>query len=87
MIAWKLKGWYPMKLESQPLYPLSKYAKGILTNMVLNLTPDGKFQVARVLKPGGPAEGDFEVLLEGSEIECENFWSNQVRNDFPGLID
>lgn len=75
-----------MKLRSQPLYPVTKAAKGFPTNMVLNLTPDGKFQIARVLKPGGPTEGEFEILFEGSEEECEKFWRDQVRKDFPGLI-
>jgi len=76
-----------VKLQSQPLYPLNKAVRGIPTNMVLNLTPDGKFQVARVLNPGLPTEGEFEILFEGSEQECESFWRDQVRKDFPGLID
>jgi hypothetical protein len=48
--------------NSVPLYPKALTAGGILLNLVLNRTPDKKFQVARILKPGGPLEGDFEVL-------------------------
>lgn len=53
--------------------------------MVLNLTPDGRFQIARVLKPGGPTEGEFEILFEGSEQDCMGFWREQVRKELPGL--
>jgi len=48
-----------MKLRSQPLYPISF---SVVHNLVLNLTPEGQFQAVRVLKPGLPKEGDFEVV-------------------------
>ena len=54
-----------VKLSSQPLYPINLYdGNGNPANMVLNKTPEGKFQIARVLKPGLPTEGEFEVIYE-----------------------
>ncbi len=76
-----------MKLESKATYPVHKTANGIPTNMVLNQTPAGMFQIARVLRGGGADEADFEVLFEGTREDCENFWREQVRKGFPGLID
>ena len=75
-----------MKLQSVPLYPISRFAKGIPTNLITNLTPEGKYQIARVLKPGGPTDGDFEILFEGSAQECEDFLRQQVEKEFPGLL-
>jgi hypothetical protein len=40
------------------------YSEGIPANMCLNKTPEGKFQIAKVLKPGKPDEGEFEVVYE-----------------------
>jgi len=54
------------KLRSQPLYPETLVDnQGIPINMCLNKTPEGKFQIAKVLKPGKPDEGEFEVIWEG----------------------
>ena len=50
------------KLDSVPLYPVNLIADGLPTNLCLNKRPDGKFEIARVLKPGSPQEGEFEVL-------------------------
>lgn len=56
-------------------------------NLVKNKTPEGKFQIARVLAPGGPQEGEFEVLWNGdSEAEADAFSRQQVEKDFPGLM-
>lgn len=75
------------KLKSVPLYPVNLSAGGIPTNLVKNRTPDGKFQIARVLKPGGPQEGEFEVLWESdSESEAESFARTQVEKDSPGML-
>ena len=52
------------KLNSAPLYPVNLSGGGIPANLVLNKTPEGKFQIARVNKLGGPQEGDFDVLKE-----------------------
>jgi len=69
------------------LYPVNLSVGGIPANLVKNRTPDGRFQIAKVLKPGGPREGDFEVLWEGdSETEAEAFARTQVERDFPGLL-
>jgi hypothetical protein len=67
-----------MKLRSQPLYPLSF---DVLPNLTLNLTPEGQFQAVRVLKPGLPEEGDFEVLLEGTQADCGAFMQRLVGAD------
>jgi hypothetical protein len=75
------------KLKSIPLYPVNLSVGGIPANLVKNRTPEGKFQIARVLKPGGPQEGDFEVLWEGdSESEAESFARTQVEKDSPGML-
>jgi hypothetical protein len=75
----------PMKLESVPPYPTNLSA-GIPTNIVLNKTPAGQFQIARVLKPGG-AEAEFEILhTSNSEHECRQFAMEQTQRDFPGLL-
>jgi hypothetical protein len=75
------------KLRSIPLYPVNLSVGGIPANLVKNKTPEGKFQVARVLKPGGPQEGEFELLWEGdSESEAEAFARTQVEKDSPGLL-
>ena len=75
------------KLSSAPLYPVNLLVGGIPANLCKNKTPDGKFQIARVLKPGGPQEGDFEVLWEGnSESEAEEFARIEAEKEFPGLL-
>lgn len=75
-----------MKLESAPLYPTNLSANGFPTNLVLNKTPAGQFQVARVLKPGG-AEAEFEILhTSNSEQECNQFALKQIEKDFPGML-
>ena len=75
------------KLKSSPLYPVNLLVGGIPANLVKNRTPEGKFQVAKVLQPGGPQEGDFLVLWEGeSEGEAEAFARVQIEKDSPGLL-
>jgi hypothetical protein len=75
------------KLNSVPLYPTNLSANGIPVNLCKNRTPEGKFQIARVLKPGGPQEGEFEVLWEGdSEWKADAFSKQQIERDFPGLM-
>ena len=75
------------KLRSAPLYPVNLSVGGIPANLCKNKTPDGKFQIARVLKPGGPQEGEFEVLWEGdSEFEAEEFARREAAKAFPGLL-
>ena len=74
-----------MKLASAPTYPIT-YSPGMATNMVLNLTPDGKYQAARVLNPGASSEADFEVLFEGTLQECDAALQNMTHQEFPGLI-
>jgi hypothetical protein len=61
------------KLSSVPLYPSGLTAGGIPVNLCKNTTPEGKFQIARVLQPGGPLEGEFEVLYEGHESGADEF--------------
>jgi hypothetical protein len=77
-----------MKLDSAPLFPTSLVGpQGIPTNLVLNKTSDGQYQVARVLKPGGPKEGEFEVLFTSLSVqECKDFARAQVGKDMPGLL-
>ena len=75
------------KLRSAPLYPVNLSVGGIPANLCKNKTPEGKFQIARVIKPGGPQEGEFEVLWEGdSEAEAENFARREAEKSFPGLV-
>lgn len=75
------------KLNSAPLYPVNLTGGGIPVNLVLNKTAEGKFQIARVNKPGGPQEGDFDVLKEfPDEHSAREYARSQVRKDFPGLI-
>ena len=63
-----------VKLQSVPLYPVNLSIGGVPANLCKNKTPQGKFQIARVLKPGGPQEGEFEILWEGdNQGEAENF--------------
>ncbi|HZE27235.1 MAG TPA: hypothetical protein VE083_07605 [Terriglobales bacterium] len=59
-----------MKLRSQRFTPISF---SVVHNLVLNLTPEGQFQAVRVVRPGKPDEGDFEVLFEGSKEKCLAF--------------
>jgi hypothetical protein len=67
------------KLRSQPLYPITLTARGVPVNLCKNRTPEGKFQIARILRPGGPQEGEFEVLWEGeSEFEADAFARSQT---------
>lgn len=51
-----------MKLKSTPGFPVNFVANGVPTNLVTNLTPGGKYQVARVLTPGG-AEGGVRIAF------------------------
>jgi hypothetical protein len=75
------------KLRSVPLYPVNLSVGGVPANLCKNKTPDGKFQIAKVLKSGGPQEGDFEVLWEGdSEFEAEEFARKEAEKLFPGLL-
>ena len=75
------------KLNSTPGFPINITANGIPVNLCKNRTPEGKLQIARVLKPGGPQEGEFEVLWEGdSEWEANAFSTQQIERDFPGLM-
>lgn len=76
-----------VKLRSTSLYPVNLSAGGIPTNLVKNRTPDGIFQIARVLQAGGPQDGEFEVLWEGdSEADAEAFARAQAEKDFPGVL-
>lgn len=76
-----------MYLDSAPLFPINLAGNGFPTNLVLNRTPSGQYQIARVLKPGGPKEGDFEILFTAdSEQECRAFARQQVDKDFPGMM-
>jgi hypothetical protein len=70
-----------MKLDSVPPYPSQVIANGITTNFVRNLTPQGRFQIARHL-----GEKNFDVLFEGSPAECEDFLARQIEKEFPGLM-
>jgi hypothetical protein len=83
--------WYYLeimaKLRSAPLYPVNLSVGGIPANLCKNKTPEGRFQIARVLKPGGPQEGEFEVLWEGdSESGAEEFARIEAEKAFPGLL-
>jgi hypothetical protein len=69
------------KLNSVPLYPISLH---VVANLCKNKTPDGKFQIARVLKPGGPLEGEFEVLFEGDEPSADAFARQLIGKEYPG---
>jgi hypothetical protein len=73
------------KLNSLPLYPVTLTGGGIPVNLCKNKTPDGTFQIARVLKPGGPLEGDFKILYEGDEAGADAFARQQVDSEYPGL--
>lgn len=75
------------KLRSVPPYPVNLSVGGVPQNLCKNKTPEGKFQIARVLQPGGPPEGEFEVLWEGdSESEAEEFARIEAEKTFPGLL-
>jgi hypothetical protein len=75
------------KLNSAPLYPVNLSVGGIPANLCKNKTPEGRFQIAKVLKPGCPNEGDFEILWEGySESEAEEFARMEAEKEFPGLL-
>jgi hypothetical protein len=64
------------KLQSQPLYPITLYDhQGIPINMCLNKTPEGKFEIAKVLKPGLPTEGEFEVIYEHDSELYARAWA------------
>jgi hypothetical protein len=52
-----------MKLDSVSLTNI--VARGFPTNLVKSETPSGTWEVARVLAPGGPKEGEFQLLWEG----------------------
>jgi hypothetical protein len=70
------------KLRSQPYFPENLFDhQGIPINMCLNKTPEGKFQIARVLQPGGPQEGEFDVIWEGDhELFARAFARTQGAN-------
>jgi|tagenome__1003787_1003787.scaffolds.fasta_scaffold18760857_1 hypothetical protein len=71
-----------MSLDSVPPYPTNLVENGIPTNHVLNRTPSGEFQIARVLK-----ESEFEILFTSQSLEeCKDFWREQVEREFPGLL-
>jgi hypothetical protein len=73
------------KLSSVPLFPVTLTA-GRPVNLCLNKTPEGRFQIAKVLKPGGPQDGEFEVLYEGEdEAAARDFASEWTDQNFPGL--
>ena len=68
-----------MKLRSQPLYPISF---SVVHNLVLNLTPEGQFQAVRVVRPGKPDQGDFEVLSKAVKRNVWRFsgsWCHEYR--------
>jgi hypothetical protein len=67
-----------MKLRSLSPWPKSY---DWLHSLTLNLTPDGRFQAVRILKPGSPEEGEFEILFEGSQDECVAHMKNVVNQD------
>lgn len=75
------------KLRATPWYPVNLSVGGIPVNLVKNRTPEGKFQIAKILSPGGPQDGEFEVLWEGdSEPEAEAFAVTQIEKESPGLL-
>jgi hypothetical protein len=74
------------KLNAAPLYPITLTASGIPMNLCKNKTPEGVFQIARVLKPGGPQEGEFEVLYEGDEAGADAFARELAAKENPGLV-
>ncbi len=75
------------KIISAPLYPVNLSAGGVPLNLCKNKTPDGRFQIARVLQNGGSREGDFEILWEGnSESEAEEFARLEAERTHPGLL-
>ena len=73
------------KLSSVPLCPSGLTAGGVPVNLCKNKTPEGKFQVARVLQPGGPLEGEFEVLYEGDESRADEFARQLIDQEYPGF--
>jgi hypothetical protein len=74
-------------LRSAPLYPVNLSIGGVPANLCKNKTPEGRFQIAKVLKAGSPQEGDFEILWEGTnESEAEEFARLEVERSFPGLL-
>jgi hypothetical protein len=46
---------------------LSVTGGDILVNLCGNKTPDGVFQIARILSLGGSLEDEFEILFEADE--------------------
>ena len=67
------------KLRSVPLYPETLTMNGVPINLCLNKTPEGKFQIAKILRPGKPDEGEFEVIWEGdSELYARAFARTQT---------
>jgi len=75
-----------MDAISVPPYPLVHVVNGSPTNLAMNKTPEGVFQVVRVIRPGGPCEGDYELLFQGEIKDCANFLRQQLKQDFPGLL-
>ncbi len=76
------------RLRSIEPYPINVKINGIGTNLVRNITPEGKHQIARVLGPSAnnPSEHDCKVLFEGSIPQCEAFLRTQIEKDFLGLL-
>ena len=74
------------KLDSVPLFPKSLLFKGGMPTGHYMKTPDGKFQVARVVKGGGASEADYEVLFTGpDEKSARDFLDDLVRKGLNGL--
>ncbi|MBV8829293.1 MAG: hypothetical protein JO108_08730 [Acidobacteriaceae bacterium] len=75
-----------MKLQSVPGYPSNISLNGSPTNLVINLTPSGNYQIARALVPGGAPEHECEVLFEGTKEELLAFWSQQIEKVLPDFF-
>jgi len=70
------------KLDSVPGFPAMP---PVPTNLVLNKTSSGKFQIARVRQVG--ASQDFDILCTcDTDSEAREFARAQIEKDFPGLL-
>ena len=58
---------------------------GAPTEFVRNLTPNGIYQIARVVSSGWLKQPDYEVLCSGTESECEDFLQLLTRISDLGL--
>ncbi len=76
------------KLRSVEPYPINVKVNGVPTNLLRNITPEGRHQIARVagLSADDPAERGCRLLFEGSVPECEAFLRRQIEKDFPELL-